>query len=66
MALNYYSKLFEPMPQASTSTKGGPEATPAITSILPDVEGGEEYDLSELRKLIDELTEIQQIALSSA
>jgi hypothetical protein len=68
MALNYYSKLFEPMPQASTSTKGGPKTSATITSKPPpDMEDDEEdYDLSELRKLIDELTEIKQIALSSA
>jgi hypothetical protein len=67
MALNY-SKIFKPMPRASISTEGGPETTSTITSIPPpDMEDDEEeYDLSELRKLIDELTEIKQIALSSA
>jgi hypothetical protein len=67
MALNYYSKIFKPMPQASIPTEGGPETT-TTTIPPPDMEDGteEEYDLSELRKLIDELKEIQQIALSSA
>jgi len=65
MALNY-SKSFKPMLGASISTEGEVETTTTITSKPPDSEDDEEYDLSELRKLIEELTEIQRIALSSA
>lgn len=67
MILNY-SKIFKPMPRPSIPTEGGPEITTTITSIPPldmEDEDEEEYDLSELRKLIDELTEIIEIALSS-
>jgi hypothetical protein len=55
-------KIFEPMPQASISI-AGPETTNVRTQV--NLKDDEEYDLSELRKLISELTEILEIALSS-
>jgi hypothetical protein len=58
------SKVFQPTPQPSILTRG--EETTSTTSLHDDVEDNDKYDLSEWIKLILDLTEIVQIALSSA
>lgn len=69
MALNYL-KIFKPTARAPIPTEGGAaETTTTTIASIPSLDMGddeEEYDLSELRKLIDELAEIKEIALSSA
>lgn len=56
-------KVFEPTPQPPISIARPETTNVRITVNLKD---DEEYDFSELRKLIGELTEILEIALSSA